>query len=231
MPKRKLADGVIPPEQAAEGGAGREEVRETSAAAYDPRSPVLCMDAQPIQVLKETRAPIAATKTHGQRGEYAYARHGPASICRFAEPLSGCRPATARVRRTRAAWASAGAQMFDTRYADGAEVTLVCDHRNTPPTGAFYAAFAPERARASSTRLPCCYTPQPGSWLPVADGELSCLPRQCLSDRRIGARTERQTALATWSEQTTAKPRGVAWQFRIANARVNLKRLYPNIKA
>ncbi len=222
---------MIPPEQDAECVACMEEVLETYAAAYDPKHPVLCMDEQPIQLLKETRVPMAATTKHGKRVDYEDERHGTASIFMFAEPLSGFRQATARVRRTKADWAIEVAQMLDTRYADCEEVTRICDHLNTHTNGAFYEAFEPERARAYLKRINFCSTPKHGSWLHGAACELSCLTSQCLSDRRIGELTELQTEIATWSEKTNAKQRGVDWQFRIENARVKLKRLYPKIKA
>jgi hypothetical protein len=107
----------------------------------------------------------------------------------------------------------------------------MCDNLNTHTTGACYAACEPERARASIKRINCCSTPKHGRWLHVAACELRCLTSQCLSDRRIGALTELHTEIATWSEKTNAKQRGVDWQFRIENARVKLKRLYPKIKA
>jgi hypothetical protein len=231
MTKRKIAYWGIPPEQDAECVACMEEVLDTYAAAYDPKHPVLCMDEQPIQLLKETRAPIAATKKHGTRVDSEYERNGTASMFMFAAPLSGFRHATARVRRTKADWTLEVAQMLDTRYADGAEVTLVCDNLNTHTKGAFYEAFAPERARAYIKRINFCSTPKHGSWLNVAECALSCLTSQGLSDRRIGELTELQTAIATWAEQTNATQRGVDWQFRIENARVKLKRLYPKMKA
>jgi hypothetical protein len=230
MTKRKIAYWVIPPEQDAECVACMEEVLDTYAAAYDPQHPVVCMDEQPIQLLKETRVPIAATKQHSQRVDYEYERTGTASIFLFAAPLSGFRQATARVRRTKADWAIEVAQMLDTRYADCEEVTRVCDNLNTHTKGAFSEAFAPERARAYIKRINFCYTPKHGSWLHVAECELSCLTSQSLSDRRIGVLTELQTEITTWSEKTNTKQRGVDWQFRIENARVKLKRLYPRIK-
>ena len=148
-----------------------------------------------------------------------------------AEPLSGFRQATARERRTKADWAIEVAQMLDTRYTDGEYVTLVCDNLNTHTKGAFYEAFEPDRARAYIKRINFCYTPKHGSWLNVAECELSCLTSQCLSDRRIGELPVLQTEIATWSNKTNNKQRGVDWQFRIENARVKLKRLYPKIKA
>ena len=105
MTKRKIEYWVIPPEQDAEFVACMEEVLETYAEAYDPQHPVLCMDEQPVQLLKETRVPIAATKEHGKRVDYEYERNGTASIFMFAEPLSGFRQATARERRTKDDWA------------------------------------------------------------------------------------------------------------------------------
>jgi hypothetical protein len=208
-----------------------EEVLETYAQAYDQKHPVLCMDEQSFQLLKETRVPIVATKKHGKRVDYEYERNGTASIFMFAEPLSGFRQTTARKRRTKADWAIEVAQMLDTRYADNEAVTLVCDNLNTHTKGAFYEAFEPDRARAYVKRINFCYTPKHGSWLNVAECELSCLTNQCLTDRRIGELIELQTEIAAWSEKTNAKQRGVDWQFRIENARVKLKRLYPKIKA
>jgi hypothetical protein len=120
MTKRMSAYWVMPPEQDAACVACREDVLETDAKAYDPQHPVRCMDEQPVQLLKETRVPIAATTQHGKRVDDAYERHGTASIFLFAEPLSGFRQATARARRTQADWASEVAQMLETRSTDGA---------------------------------------------------------------------------------------------------------------
>jgi DDE superfamily endonuclease len=231
MTKRKIAYGVMPPAQDAACVACREDVLETYAKAYDPQHPVRCMDAQPVQLLQETRVPIAATTQHGTRVDDAYERHGTVSICLCAEPLSGFRQATARARRTKADWAIEVAQMLETRSTDGEYVTRGCDNRNTHTKGAFYEAFEPDRARAYIKRINFCYTPQHGSWLNVAACELRCFTSQCLSDRRIGALPVLQTAIAAWSDKTNSKQRGVDWQFRIENARVKLKRLYPKIKA
>src|SRR3989442_100072 len=157
MTKRKIEYWVIPPEQDAEFVACMEEVLETYAEAYDPKHPVLCMDEQPVQLLKETRVPIAPTKKHGERVDYEYERNGTASIFLFAEPLSGFRQATARARRTKEDWAIEVAQLLDGRYADCAKVTLVCDNLNTHTKGAFYEAFPAEQARAYVQRLDFCY--------------------------------------------------------------------------
>lgn len=221
---------VIPPEQEAEFVACMEEVLETYAVAYDSQQPVLCMDEQPVQLLKETRLFIAATKDHGRRVDYEYERNGTASIFMFAEPLSGFRQATARERRTKEDWAFEVARLLDTRYADCPKVTLVLDNLNTHTKGAFYEAFDPAVARAYIKRIEFVFTPKHGSWLNVAECELSCMTSQCLSGRRIGELDELRTEIAAWSRKTNAKQRGVDWQFKLDDARRILKRLYPIIK-
>ena len=231
MTKRKIEYWVIPPDQDAEFVACREDVLATDEKAYDPQHPVLCMDEQPVQLLKETPVPIAATKPHGERVDYEDERNGTARIFMFAEPLSGFRQATAREHRTKADWAIEVAQLLDTRYGACAKVTLVCDNLHTHTKGAFYEAFPPERARAYVKRIEFCYTPKHGSWLNVAECELSCLSSQCLTDRRIGELLLLQSEIESWADKTNAKQRGVDWQFKIDDARTKLKRLYPKIKS
>jgi len=221
---------VIPPEADGEFVAHMEETLETYEKAYDSSHPVLCMDEQPVQLLSETRPPIPATQDHPQRVDYEYERAGTASIFMFAEPLSGFRQATARPRRTKVDWAVEVAALLDTRYADCDRVTLVCDNLNTHTMGAFYEAFEPKLARQYVRRLEFCYTPKHGSWLNVAECELSCLTSQCLRGRRIGDLEFLQTEIRAWSEKTNAKQRGVDWQFKIDDARSKLKRLYPKPK-
>jgi hypothetical protein len=231
MTKRKIEYWVIPPEQDAEFVACMEEVLGTYEKAYDPTHPVLCMDEQPIQLLEETRVPIPATKEHGKRVDYEYERKGTASVFMFAEPLSGFRQARARARRTKIDWAIEVADLLDARYAGCEKVTLVCDNLNTHTKGAFYKAFEPQKAREYVEKINFCYTPKHGSWLNVAECELSCLTSQCLRDRFIENVAKLQKEITAWSEKTNAKQRGVDWQFRIEDARVKLKRLYPRIKS
>ena len=230
MTKRKIEYWVIPPDADGEFVAHMEAVLETYEKAYDSDHPVLCMDEQPVQLLNETRQAIPATEDHPERVDYEYERAGTASIFMFAEPLSGFRQATARPQRTKVDWAVEVAALLDTRYADRERVTLVCDNLNTHTIGAFYEAFEPERARQYVRRIQFCYTPKHGSWLNVAECELSCLTSQCLRGRHIGELGFLQTEIRTWSEKTTAKQRGVDWQFKIDDARRKLKRLYPKIK-
>jgi len=131
MTKRQIEYWVIPPGQDAEFVACMEEVLETYSIPYDSQHPVLCMDEQPVQLFKETRVPIPATKNRGRRVDYEYERNGTASIFVFAEPLSGFRQTTARERRTKVDWAVEVAQLLDTRYADCEKVTIVLDNLNT----------------------------------------------------------------------------------------------------
>ena len=230
MTKRMIEYWVIPPEADAEFVANMEEVLEVYERPYDPAHPVLCMDEQPVQLLKETRVPVEATRDHARRVDYEYERNGTASIFMFAEPLAGYRQATARPRRTKVDWALEVGNLLDTRYANCERITLVMDNLNTHTKGAFYEAFPPEQARAYIRRIEFCYTPKHGSWLNIAECELSCMTSQCVRGRRIGELEVLQSEIGTWSEKTTAKQRGVDWQFRIDDARQKLKRLYPKIK-
>jgi len=175
MTQRKVDYWVIPPEADGEFVADMEVVLDTYAEPYDPRYPILCMDEQPIQLLKETRAPVPATKDHPRRVDYEYERAGTAGIFMFCAPLSGWRQVTVRQRRTKIDWALEVEQLLSTRYASAEKVILVCDNLNTHTMGAFYEAFAPERARALVRRLEFRHTPKHGSWLNVAENELSSM--------------------------------------------------------
>jgi len=229
MTSRKIQYWVIPPEADAEFVANMEEVLETYARPYDPTHPVLCMDEQPVQLVKEARPPISATKTRARRVDYEYERAGTASIFMFAEPLAGWRQATAREHRTKTDWALEVAAQLDGRFADCERVTLVCDNLNTHTKGAFYEVFPPEQARQYVARIEFCYTPKHGSWLNIAENELSSMTSQCLKDRRIGQLGDLQEELAAWSHDVTSTQRGVDWQMKIDDARSKLKSVYPKI--
>lgn len=207
-----------------------ENVLEIYAQPYDAGHPVVCMDEQPVQLIGETRVAIPATKTHAKRVDYEYERRGTASIFLFAEPLSAFRQATARPQRTKSDWALEVAYLLDTRYAKSALVTLVSDNLNTHTIGAFYEAFPPAQARAYVKRLNLVHTPKHGSWLNIAECELSCLTSQCLAGRRIGELADLQTEIAAWSKHANAKQRGVDWHLQLDDARTRLKRLYPKTK-
>lgn len=231
MTKRMIEYWVIPPEQDAEFVADMEAVLATYAEPYDPKNPKLCMDEQPVQLLLETKVPLPATKAHGERLDYEYERNGTASIFMFTEPLVGFRQATVRRRRTKEDWAHEVAHLMDTRYAECDTVTLICDQLNTHTKGAFYVAFEPAVARAYLQRLRFVYTPKHGSWLNIAECELSALSRQCLARRRIGSLEVLQHETAAWATDVNQQQRAVDWQFQIDDARLKLKHLYPKIKS
>lgn len=207
-----------------------EEVLETYAKPYDPLYPVVCMDEQPFQLVEETRRPQPATERHPARIDYQYERNGTASIFMFTEPLSGWRHVSVRSRRTKIDWAVEIAALLEGRYAECPKIKLICDNLNTHTKGAFYKAFEPERARALVRRIEFCYTPKHGSWLNIAENELSSMTRQCLSGRRIGDMETLRKETAAWSNDVNSRQRGVDWQMKIADARCKLKSIYPKIK-
>ena len=229
MTKRKIDYWVIPPEADGEFVANMEQVLETYAVPYDTRHPVVCMDEQPIQLLKETRVPVAATREHPRRVDYEYERAGTASIFMFCQPLSGWRQVTVRQRRTKIDWAMEVEELLRTRYASAQKVILVCDNLNTHTMGAFYEAFEPEKARMIVRRLEFCHTPKHGSWLNIAENELSSMTRQCVRGRRFETIDLLRNETAAWQTHSNTKQRGVDWQFKIGDARRKLKSLYPKI--
>jgi hypothetical protein len=229
MTKRKIEYWVIPPEADGEFVAAMEDVLEVYARPYNASVPVLCMDEQPVQLLKETRVPIAATKDHPQRVDYEYERAGTASIFMFCEPLSGWREVAVRERRTKIDWAKEMEALLRTRYASADKVLLVCDNLNTHTKGAFYDAFDPEKAQALLSRLEFHYTPKHGSWLNIAENELSSMTRQCMKDRRLATIEELRQETAAWHNAINTRQRGVDWQFRIADARIKLRSVSPKI--
>lgn len=230
MTNRKIEYWVIPPEADAEFVANMEEVLETYEKPYNPAIPVLCMDEQPVQLIKETKPPIEPTLEHGRRVDYEYERAGTASIFMFTEPLAGWREVAVRKRKTKIDWAVEMARLLDGRYADCDKVIVVCDNLNTHTKGAFYEAFEPEQARCLVRRIKFCYTPKHGSWLNIAENELSSLTRQCVAGRRIGEIEILREETKAWSTDVNSTQRGVDWQMKIDDARCKLKSVYPKIK-
>lgn len=205
-----------------------EDVLEIYARPYDAAFPVVCMDEQPVQLTKETRDPVPATKEHPKRVDYEYERAGTACIFMFAEPLKPWRNVSVRPRRTKVDWAVEMEALLRTRYANAKKVTLVCDNLNTHTPGAFYEAFEADKARGLVRRIEFHYTPKHGSWLNIAENELSSMTRQCIAGRRIETIEMLRGETAAWSDYTNEKKRGVDWQFTTENSRTKLKNLYPN---
>lgn len=230
MTNRKIQYWVIPPTQDAEFVAHMEQVLDTYAQPYNPQYPVVCMDEQPVQLQREVRTPMPATAKHPKRVDYEYERAGTASIFMFTEPLVGWRDVRVRERRTKADWATEISQLLEGRYRDCEKVILVCDQLNTHTKGAFYEVFEPERARQFVQRIEFCYTPKHGSWLNIAENELSSLTRQCVADERFGDIETLRQATAAWASDINRTQRGVDWQMKIDVARCKLTSVYPKIK-
>ena len=230
MTNRKIEYWVIPPESDAEFVAGMEEVLDTYAQAYNASCPVICMDEQPVQFLKETRTPIPATAKHAKRVDYEYERAGTANIFMFTEPLAGWREASVRATKTKVDWAVEMARLLEGRYAACERVILVCDNLNTHTKGAFYEAFEPERARNLVRRIEFRHTPKHGSWLNIAENELSSLTRQCLSKQRFPDIATLEQETSAWSTDANSRQRGVDWQMKVDDARTKLKSVYPKPK-
>ncbi len=230
MTNRKIEYWVIPPNADGEFVAHMEDVLETYAQPYNANCPVICMDEQPVQLHKEVREPIPATAKHGKRVDYEYERAGTACIFMLTEPLAGWRQVRVRRRRTKADWAIEIAQLLEGRYARCEQVILVCDQLNTHTKGAFYEVFEPERARQIVRRIQFCHTPKHGSWLNIAENELSALTRQCISGRRFGDIETLRQQTEAWSTDINHTQRGVDWQMQIDDARCKLTSIYPKIK-
>ncbi len=230
MTRRKIEYWVIPPEADAEFAASMEEVLDAYARPYDSRYPVLCMDEQPMQLLKETRTPIQGIKNHPRRVDYEYERAGTVSIFMFCEPLSGWRQVSVRDRRTKVDWAQEVETLLRTRYASAEKVTLVSDNLNTHTKGAFYETFEPQIARLLVRRLEFCHTPKRGSRLNIAENELSSMIRQCITGRRFATADEVREETAPWYYHSNARQRSVDWQFKVDDARLKLKSVYPKLE-
>lgn len=228
--KRHTQYWVIPPEADAEFTAHMEDVLDVYSRRYNANVPVLCMDEQPVQLVEEVKQPIAATKTRPKRVDYEYRRAGVANIFMFAEPLARWRQVSVREHKTKVDWALEMGALVEGRYKKCTKLIVVCDNLNTHTMGAFYEVFTPARARAIVSRIEFHYTPKHGSWLNIAENELSCLTRQCVSGRRIGSIEKLRDETSAWHNEINTTQRRVDWQMRIDDARFKLKSIYPKIK-
>ena len=220
---------VIPPKQDAAFVANMEDILEIYKRPYNPVMPVICMDEQPTQLIKETRKKIAVEPGKVERVDYEYERNGTAANFMFTEPLGGWRKVNVRQRKTAIDWAYEMKELLDEDYADADKVILVMDNLNTHKVASFYEAFEPKEARRLIERLEIHYTPKHGSWLNVAEIELSVFTKQCL-DRRIPDLARLQQEAKAWYRERNVNQKAVDWQFTTEKARIKLKRLYPHIQ-
>jgi hypothetical protein len=205
-----------------------EDVLAVYARLYDRAAPVVCMDEKPYQLLDHARTPIPATPGNDLKVDSEYVRCGTCSIFVWVEPLAGRRRVTARRQRTRMDWAHEVDRLLTDDYPHAEKVVLVMDNLNTHSIGSLYEAFDPGKAFTLAQRLEIHHTPKHGSWLNIAEIELSALTRQCL-DRRIADLDILNTELAAWQATTNADQRQVNWHFTTSDARTRLRHLYPEL--
>jgi hypothetical protein len=219
----------FPPKADAEFVARMEDLLDLYQLPYDPRYPVVGMDEMPKQLIAETRIPLPACEGHPVLYDYEYERKGVCNLFLFVEPLRGWRKVFVRDRRTKVDWAECMRVILDEIYPEAIGLRLVQDNLNTHTIGALYEAFAPEEARRLARRLEIHPTPVHGSWLNMAETELSIQDRQCL-DRRLDATKVVRREVGVWETQRNKAKITINWRFTIADARVKLKRVYPSIK-
>ncbi len=206
-----------------------EDLLELYQLPYDPRFPVVGMDEMPKQLIAETRIPLPVREGSPKLYDYEYERKGVCNLFLFVEPLRGWRKVFVRDRRTKVDWAECVRVILDQVYPKAACVRLVQDNLNTHTIGSLYEAFAPEEARRLARRLEIHPTPVHGSWLNMAETELSILEGQCL-DRRLDATEAVRKEAAAWEAPRNRAKVIINWRFTIADARVKLKSVYPSIK-
>jgi hypothetical protein len=218
----------IPPDQNASFVAAMEDVLEVYARPYDPKLPVVCMDESSIQLIGEVSDPIPAAPGHPKLVDDEYVRNGVASIFLEVEALGGKRAVKITETRTRVDWAHFIKEMLQERYADATKVVLVMDNLNTHSIASLYTAFPPKEAKSLADRLEIHHTPKHGSWLNIAEIELSVLKRQCLAGRIADIEIMRAEVKA-WNKERNNQKNRVDWQFTTEDARIKLKRLYPRV--
>ena len=206
-----------------------EDILELYCLPYNRQVPLVCMDEQPTQLIKEKRIPIPAESGKVVKYDFEYERNGTAVHFIFTEPLAGWRKVNVRRRRTSVDWAQEIKQLLDEDYPEVEKIILVCDNLNTHKIASLYEAFSPDEAHRHATRLEIHHTPKHGSWLNIAEIELSVLTKQCL-DRRIPDIDLLQKETKAWQRERNAQQKAVDWQFATEDARIKLKRLYPQIQ-
>lgn len=208
-----------------------EDVLDLYCLPYDPEVPLVCMDEQPTQLIAETRPTLPQEPGKPERYDYEYERKGTAANFMFTEPLGGWRKVSVRERRTSIDWAQEIKELLDRDYPEAEKIRLVVDNLNTHKIASFYEAFEPEEARRLAKRLEIHYTPKHGSWLNIAEIELSVLTNQCLNNRYIADIQTLAKETKAWEKRRNFNQKGVDWQFTTADARIKLKRLYPQIQS
>jgi hypothetical protein len=206
-----------------------EDVLAVYHRPYDPKRPVVCVDETFKPLIGQTREPLPMRPGSVERFDYVYTRNGVASLFLACEPLQGWRHIEVTEHRRRTDWAGFIRSLLEGRYREAEKLVLVMDQLNTHSPASLYEAFPPEEAKRLAERLEIHHTPKHGSWLNMAEIELSALGRQCLS-RRIAHQDTLKRQIAGWEEKRNAARPQITWQFTTQNARVKLKSLYPSVQ-
>ena len=196
---------------------------------YDPKRPLICMDEMPKQLLADIREPIAVAPGYPTRSDYEYQRNGVADLFMLFEPLQGKRYIQVEKQRRRIEWAEVMKYLADELYPEAESIIVVMDNLNTHTPAAFYQKYEPEEARRLVQRFEFHFTPKHGSWLNMAEIELSALARQCL-DRRLPDIETLLREVQAWQDHRNSEVVKVQWQFTTADARIKLRHLYPRIQ-
>jgi transposase len=219
----------IPPESDAEFVCAMEAVLAVYTRPYDPSRPVVCFDEKSKQLVGEIATPIPAAPREPERHDYEYVRNGTANLFMLVEPLRGWRHVEVTARRTKADFARQMKDLADRHFPGAARITLVMDNLNTHRMSGLYEAFEPAEARRIIEKIEVVHTPKHGSWLNMAECELSVLEKQCLGDR-IGDEATLRERVGKWEEDRNHRSKKIDWQFATADARIRLRRLYPQIQ-
>ncbi len=203
-----------------------EDVLDVYTRPYDPRRPQVCLDETSRQLLAEVRAPLPLAPGHPARYDAEYARAGVVNLFLVCEPLQGWRDVQVSAHRTPLDWAQCVKTLVDVHYPEAERIVLVMDNLNTHSPASLYEAFPPAEAKRLADKLEIHYTPKHGSWLNMAEIELSILQRQCL-DRRLPDRATLAQEVAAWLAERNATAQAIDWRFTTADARIKLKHLYP----
>lgn len=206
-----------------------EDILDLYAEAYDPRYPQVCFDERPVQLLADVYDPLPMYPGQIRRYDHEYERNGTANLFVFCQPLAGWRQVKATQHRKKTDFAECMQELVDIHFPDAELIKIVLDNVNTHTPGALYDAFPPEEARRILRKLEFHYTPIHGSWLNMAEIEISILSRQCLK-QRIGSMEQLHTVAHWWTKQRNGEQAMIDWCFDVTRARTKLARLYPSLE-
>lgn len=203
-----------------------EKILDVYRETYDEEHPLICMDEAAKQVTADVEPALPLSPGQPRREDHHYERKGVRALFMFFNPIQGWRRVSTREHRTRIDWAEEIRHLLEIDYPQAASVTLVCDNLNTHDIASLYHTFAPEVAHRLMKRLRIVHTPRNGSWLNLAEMELSVLTRQCIG-RRFNSAAEMSQSIGAWEHHRNTQQLGANWRFTTEDARIKLKGLYP----